>query len=53
MLKWSGVPYQFDDFCALADTLGALRPINSPNFLFNLQKGILDHFFGLEWLEKF
>src|SRR5579872_5642107 len=52
MLKWRGAPYTFEEFSKLADALAALRPTDSPSFLYNLQKGILDHFFGLEWLLK-
>ena len=53
MLKWRGTPYTFEEFTALADALAALRPIDSPSFLFNLQKGILDHFFGMDWFQRF
>jgi hypothetical protein len=53
MLKWSGARYTFENFCALADALAARRPPESPSFLFNLRKGIVDHFFGMEWFEKF
>lgn len=53
MIKWSGAAYKFGEFCRLADELARLRRIDSPSFLFNLQKRILDHFFGMDWFEKF
>jgi hypothetical protein len=46
-------PYTFQDFCSLADALVEHRQPDSPSFLFNLQKGILDHFFGMQWLDTF
>lgn len=53
MLKWNGAPYTFEAFSELADALAARRAPDSPSFLHNLQKGVLDHFFGMDWLEKY
>lgn len=53
MLKWDGKPYTFEAFSALADLLAAHAEPETPRFLHNLQKGILDHFFGITWLETY